>query len=85
MRALVTGGAKRLGKEMAIFLAERGFEVAIHYHSSENSAIELVEYIKSKTGKNSIALRADLTKEIEVRELIARANDQLGGPINCLI
>ena len=85
MRALVTGGAKRLGKEMAIFLAERGFEVAVHYHSSENSAIELVEYIKSKTGKNSIALRADLTKETEVRELIARANDQLGGPINCLI
>ena len=47
MRAVVTGGAKRLGKEMAIFLAERGFEVAIHYHSSENSADELVEYINS--------------------------------------
>ena len=85
MRALVTGGAKRLGKEMAIFLAERGFEVAIHYHSSESSAIELVEYIKSNTGKNSIALRADLTKETEVLGLIARASDQLGGPITCLI
>ena len=47
MRALVTGGAKRLGKEMAIFLAERGFEVAIHYHSSEKNADELIEYIKS--------------------------------------
>ena len=47
MRAVVTGGAKRLGKEMAIFLAERGFEVAIHYHSSEKSANELVEYILS--------------------------------------
>ena len=85
MRALVTGGAKRLGKEMAIFLAERGFEVAIHYHSSENSAEELVKYIKSKTGKNSIALRADLTKEKEVQELITRANENLGGPISCLI
>ena len=61
MRALVTGGAKRLGKEIAIFLAERGFEVAIHYHSSESSADKLVEYIKSKAGKNSVALRADLT------------------------
>ena len=85
MRAVVTGGAKRLGKEMAIFLAERGFEVAIHYHSSENSAEELVKYIKSKTGKNSIALRADLTKEKEVQELITRANENLGGPISCLI
>ena len=45
MRAVVTGGAKRLGKEIAILLAERGFEVAIHYHSSGNSAHEVVEYI----------------------------------------
>ena len=85
MRALVTGGAKRLGKEIAIFLAERGFEVAIHYNASENSADELVEYIKSKTGKNSIALRADLTKEVQVRELITQANEKLGGAISCLI
>ena len=85
MRALVTGGAKRLGKEIAIFLAERGFEVAIHYHSSESSADKLVEYIKSKTGENSVALRADLTKEVEVRELITRASENLGGPISCLI
>tara|TARA_Y100001935_G_C16821009_1_gene274791 strand:- start:37 stop:186 length:150 start_codon:yes stop_codon:yes gene_type:complete len=42
MRALVTGGAKRLGKEMALFLAERGFEVAIHYHSSKKSAASLL-------------------------------------------
>ena len=85
MRALVTGGAKRLGKEIAIFLAERGYEIAIHYHSSENSADELVKYIKSKTGKNSVALHADLTKEAEVRELITRASENLGGPISCLI
>ena len=85
MRALVTGGAKRLGKEMAIFLAERGFEVAIHYHSSEKNADELVEYIKSKTGKNSIALQADLTKETDSKQLISRASEQLGGPITCLI
>ena len=85
MRALVTGGAKRLGKEMAIFLAERGFEVAIHYHSSEKNADELVQYIKSKTGKNSIALQADLTKETDSKQLISRASEKLGGPITCLI
>ena len=85
MRALVTGGAKRLGKEIAIFLAERGFEVAVHYHSSESSADKPVENIKAKTGKNSVALGADLTKEVEVRELITRASENLGGPISCLI
>ena len=85
MRALVTGGAKRLGKEMALFLAERGFEVAIHYHSSKKSADELVEYIKTNFGKNSVALGADLTKEAEVQGLVGRANEKLGGPISCLI
>ena len=85
MRAVVTGGAKRLGKEIAIFLAERGFEVAIHYHSSEKSADELAQYIKSKTGNNCVSIKADLTQEIEVQDLIGRANDKLGGSISCLI
>ena len=77
MRALVTGGAKRLGKEIAICLAERGFAVAIHYHSSENSAHELVEYIKTKIGKNSVALCADLTKETEVQDCVAPLRETL--------
>ena len=85
MRAVVTGGAKRLGKEIAIFLAERGFEVAIHYHSSEKSADELAQYIKSKTGNNCVSIKADLTQEIEVQDLIGRANDKLGGSISCLV
>ena len=85
MRALVTGGAKGLGKEIAIFLAERGFEVAIHYHSSEKSADELAQYIKSKTGNKCVSIKADLTQEIEVQDLIGCANDKLGGSISCLI
>ena len=51
MRALVTGGAKRLGKEMAIFLAKRGFEVAIHYHSSETVLTNLSNILNQKLEK----------------------------------
>ena len=33
--ALITGGAKRIGKEICIFLAKKGFDIALHYNSSE--------------------------------------------------
>ena len=68
-----------------MFLDERGCEVAIHDHASEKNADELIEYIKAKTGKNSMARQADLTKETEAKQLISRASEQLGGPITCLI
>ena len=38
MRALITGGAKRLGREMSPYLAKRGYDVAVHYNSSDNVA-----------------------------------------------
>jgi NAD(P)-dependent dehydrogenase (short-subunit alcohol dehydrogenase family) len=38
MRALVTGGAKRIGREIALYLAARGADVAVHYSSSEDDA-----------------------------------------------
>jgi len=38
MRALVTGAGKRLGREMALYLARRGHDVAIHYASSAEDA-----------------------------------------------
>ena len=57
MRALVTGGAKRLGKEIAIFLAERGFEVAIHYHSSEKVPTNWLNILNQKLGIIAFRLR----------------------------
>ena len=47
-KALVTGAAKRLGREMALYLADQGFDVAVHYASSGADAMELAEQIRAK-------------------------------------
>lgn len=84
MRALVTGGAKRLGREMALYLAKRGYDVAIHYASSETDALHTVSEIKD-LGRQAVALQADILNESDVENLVSRASDALGGPLTCLI
>lgn len=84
MRALVTGGAKRLGRAMALYLADRGFDVAIHYHSSQAEAERTVADIRAR-GVKSVALCADILDEDQVQTLIDRAVEGLGGPLSCLI
>jgi NAD(P)-dependent dehydrogenase (short-subunit alcohol dehydrogenase family) len=84
MRALVTGGAKRLGREMSLYLAKRGYDVAVHYASSAADAEALVKEIAA-LGQKGVALGADLLHEDEVTPLVDRAADALGGPLTVLI
>ena len=74
---LVTGAAKRLGRAFALDLARAGWDVAIHYHSSEVDARETASTIRA-LGRRTALLRADLAKETERQELIARATAELG-------
>ncbi len=83
-RALVTGAGKRLGRAMALYLADRGFDVAVHYASSEDAANEVVAQIKSM-GRNAVALQANLLEIDEMEGLLPAAVDALGGPITCLV
>jgi len=83
-RALVTGGAIRLGRAMVEYLADRDFEVAIHYASSEGPARELAEQIRQSGGKAEI-LCADLLDEEQTQGLVDRAVAALGGPLTLLV
>jgi NAD(P)-dependent dehydrogenase (short-subunit alcohol dehydrogenase family) len=82
--ALVTGGAKRLGRAIALALAGQGFDVAIHYGGSAAEAAETVAEIQS-LGRRAAALRADLAREAEVAPLLPAAAAALGGPIGVLV
>lgn len=84
MRALVTGAGKRLGREMALYLARRGYDVAIHYAASRSEAEAVVQDITAM-GRRACALRADLLIEAQVEKLIPLAVRGLGGPLTVLV
>ncbi len=81
--ALITGAARRIGRALALALAEDGYDIAIHYRSAAGDAESLAEEIGG-LGRRSTLLAADLAKEAEVEGLIARATDALG-PVGVLI
>lgn len=81
--ALVTGGARRIGRVIVEALVARGFAVAIHHHHSSDEAIALAEAIQAEGGR-AIALKADLGNEAEVATLISRSIQALG-PVGLLV
>ena len=83
-RALVTGAGKRLGRAMALYLAARGFAVAVHYNRSSAGADEVVAEIEASGGK-AIALQADLLDDDATTALAAEAARALGGPLTVLV
>ena len=66
--ALVTGGAKGIGKAIVCALAEQGFSLAIGYNSSEKEATTLALDLQKK-GVNAIAVKADVSKKEEVEKM----------------
>lgn len=83
-RALVTGAGKRLGRAMALYLARRGYDVAVHYATSGAEAGAVVAEITA-LGRRAVALQADLLIEAQTGTLVARAAQALGGPLTVLV
>ena len=81
--ALVTGAAQRIGKAIALDLADDGWAVAVHFRHSQKAAEEIVDAIRSSGGK-AAALQADLSREEETTSLVGRAVEAIG-PIGLLI
>jgi len=75
--ALVTGGAVRLGKAIALGLAERGVDVAITYNSSAGPADQTVAEIET-LGQHSVAFRANFADDTGHAGLVAGVAAELG-------
>lgn len=75
--ALVTGAARRIGRSLALALAEAGADIAITWRESEDAAAETVKDIQS-LGVNAIALHADVRSESSVQSAIDAALARFG-------
>lgn len=83
MTALVTGAGKRLGRAMALYLAGRGHDVAVHYSTSQAEAEAVVAEIRA-IGRRAQTFHADLLDEMQVQALIPAVTMALG-PLTVLV
>lgn len=83
--ALITGGARGIGRAIAIALAERGWSVAICYRKSEGEAKETVGSVQKK-GSLGLEIQCDVSNPVYAEGLVRRVEDEWGridALINC--
>lgn len=83
-RALVTGGAKRIGRAIVLGLSALGYDVAIHFRSSHKDASSLAREI-AKRGGRAVTVKADLSAAREAEGVVGEAENKLGGPLEVLV
>lgn len=75
--ALVTGGARRIGRAIALELARAGADVVITYRTSLSGALEVIDKIE-RFGRRAIAIECDVRSESSVQATVAGAMTQFG-------
>ena len=81
--ALVTGGARRLGRAFALALARQGFAILLHYHHSEEEAAATADAIRA-LGMPVYPLQVDLTSSTNIESLFSNL-DTLPHPLKVLV
>jgi len=70
MVALVTGGAKNIGRSIVLEFAKNGYDVVINYNTSEKEAKELQKYIEETYKVNTLICKCDISDEEQVKNMI---------------
>ncbi len=82
--AIVTGGARDIGRSVSIKLAREGAKVAVNYHASAEGARETVAAIEGAGGQ-AIMVAGDMTKEADVARLLAETQAAFGPQVHILV
>ncbi|KPQ06718.1 MAG: Dehydrogenase [Rhodobacteraceae bacterium HLUCCA12] len=83
-KALVSGAGKRLGRAMALYLAGRGFDLALHYATSRDEAERTASEARA-LGVQAAVIQADLLDEAQTEALVPQAARALGGALDLLV
>ncbi len=81
--AIVTGGARDLGRAISVKLASEGAKVVVNYFDNEDDAKETAEMIKA-VGGECIIVQGDMTVEADVKRLVAASVEAFGKTIDVL-
>lgn len=80
---LITGAAKRIGRHIALNMAQRGWDIVVHYHRSAEDAAQVVAEIV-QLGRRAIAVQADLGRVDQVKKIVPQVLNQLGR-LDCVV
>jgi len=75
--ALVTGGARRIGRAISLGLAEAGFDVLVNYNASASEADEVVGRIED-LGQRAVSVQGDVSNSEDVEEVARVLRDRFG-------
>ena len=81
---LVTGSSRGIGKATIIEFASKGYNVVIDYIESEIEALELKKYVEDNYGVKALAIKCDVSNELEVKDMILKIINEFGY-INVLV
>jgi 3-oxoacyl-[acyl-carrier protein] reductase len=82
--AIVTGGSRDIGRQVAIKLAAQGASVCVNYFDNKALADETIKLI-TDAGGNAFACYADVTKQDDVQKLVAACTEKYGSTIHVLV
>ena len=75
--AIITGSSRGIGAATAIRLASDGYDICVNYYSNKEAANEVVKLVQSY-GVNALSIKADVSKEDEVKRLFQKVDKKLG-------
>jgi NAD(P)-dependent dehydrogenase (short-subunit alcohol dehydrogenase family) len=75
--ALVTGSAQRVGRAVALALAQEGARLGLHYHASEDDARSVHQLVRQK-GSDAVLLRGDLRNFADIERTVKQCHDHFG-------
>jgi len=82
--AIVTGGARDIGRQVSLKLAEAGAKVCVNYFNNEDLAAETIRMIKEKGGE-AMSIRGDMTKAVDVKKVVDACVAAYGRMIHVLV
>ena len=73
--ALVTGGARRVGRELSLALGRAGADIVVNYSKSAREAMSLVDELE-RMGRRALALQADVGNRASIAQLVERIGQE---------